>query len=189
MSRAPAQVVLWSRYERPEEVGETVLRFLPGGGAVRVRDVARIESGRVDTGLLAHTNAEPGVSVVVRKRETADILECVDAVRHVVETTPLPSGVHYALVNDESFETRNRLELMANNGMIGVVLVAIVLFGFLTPAAGIWVSWHLGDGADTAGLPRRPGADAPRRYHSQHHLAGRLRGGAGHAGRQRGGRR
>ncbi len=133
------QVVLWSRYERPEEVGETVLRFLPGGGAVRARDVARIESGRVDTGLLAHTNAEPGVSVVVRKRETADILECVDAVRRVVEATPLPPGVHYALVDDESFETRNRLELMANNGMIGVVLVAIVLFGFLTPAAGIWV--------------------------------------------------
>jgi len=63
----------------------------------------------------------------------------VDAVRRVVETTPLPPGVHYALVNDESFETRNRLELMANNGMIGVVLVAIVLFGFLTPATGIWV--------------------------------------------------
>ena len=133
------QVVLWSRYQRPEEVGETVLRFLPDGGAVRVRDVARIESGRVDTGLLAHTNAEPGISVVIRKRETADILDCVDAVRRVVETTPFPPSVHYALVDDESFETRNRLALMANNGMIGVVLVAIVLFGFLTPAAGIWV--------------------------------------------------
>jgi multidrug efflux pump subunit AcrB len=133
------QVVLWSRYRRPEEVGETVLRFLPGGGAVRVADVARIESGREDTGLLAHTNGEPGISVVIRKRETADILDCVDAVRRVVETTPLPPGVHYALVDDESFETRNRLELMANNGMIGLVLVAIVLFGFLTPAAGIWV--------------------------------------------------
>lgn len=133
------QVVLWSRYERPEEVGETVLRFLPDGGAVRVRDVARIESGRVDTGLLAHTNGEPGISVVIRKRESADILDCVDAVRQVVETTLFPPGVHYALVDDESFETRNRLELMANNGMIGIVLVAIVLFGFLTPAAGIWV--------------------------------------------------
>ncbi len=133
------QVVLWSRYQRPEEVGETVLRFLPGGGAVRVRDVARVESGRVDTGLLAHTNAEPGISVVVRKRETADILTAVDAVRRVVENTPLPIGVRYTLVNDESFETRNRLELMANNGMIGVVLVAIVLFSFLTPASGIWV--------------------------------------------------
>ena len=133
------QVVLWSRYERPEEVGKTVLRFQPGGGAVRVRDVARIESGREDTGLLAHTNAEPGISVVIRKRETADILDCVDAVRRVVETTPLPPGVRYALVDDKSFETRNRLELMANNGMIGIVLVAIVLFSFLTPAAAIWV--------------------------------------------------
>ena len=138
-NRDRRQVVLWSRFARPEDVGDTVLRFLPGGGAVRVADVARIESGREDMGLLVHTNGEPGVSVVVRKRETADILETVDAVRQIAETTPRPPGVSFTLVNDQSYETRNRLALMLNNGAIGVVLVAMILFAFLTPAAALWV--------------------------------------------------
>ena len=49
---ARRQVVLWSRYEEPSEVGDTVLRSLPEGGVLRISDVARIEPGRGDTGLL-----------------------------------------------------------------------------------------------------------------------------------------
>jgi len=129
------QVVLWSRFRDPAEVGGTVLRFLPNGAAVTVADVARIEAGREDTGLIAHTNGEPGISITVIKQEDADIIATVDAVRRAVDETPLPSGVTATLVNDESFMARNRLELMLNNGAIGVVLVAVILFVFLTPSS------------------------------------------------------
>jgi len=133
------QVVLWSRFEDPEEVGNTVLRFLPGGGAVHVYDVARIEVGREDTGLLAHTNGEPGITVVAHKRETADIVDTADEVRALVEGTPLPEGVEAVIVRDESFMTRNRLELMTWNGLLGATLVAVVLFVFLTRSTAVWV--------------------------------------------------
>lgn len=136
---ARRQVVLWSRFENPEEVASTVLRFDPGGGALRVSDVARVEVGREDTGLLAHTNAEAGISLVVQKRVQADILTAADRVVEVVENTPLPAGVEVRFVRDESFLTRNRLDLMATNGMIGIVLVAIIVFTFLSPGAAIWV--------------------------------------------------
>ncbi|MGI9284384.1 MAG: efflux RND transporter permease subunit, partial [Pseudomonadales bacterium] len=43
------QVVMWSRYEQPQDVGETILKFSSTGGALRVRDIARIEQGREDT--------------------------------------------------------------------------------------------------------------------------------------------
>jgi len=133
------QVILWSRFEHPEEVGNTVLRFLPGGGAVHVYDVARIELGREDTGLLAHTNGQPGITVVAHKREDADIVDTADEVRELVESTPLPEGVEAVIVRDESFMTRNRLELMTWNGLLGSILVALVLFVFLTRSTAIWV--------------------------------------------------
>lgn len=133
------QVVLWSRFEDPREVGDTVLRFLPNGGALRVRDVARIESGREDTHLIAHTNGRPGISVVVTKRTTADILDTVDAVRALLAHTELPADVDYALVRDESFWTRNRLQLITSNGLAGAVLVAAALFAFLSPLVSFWV--------------------------------------------------
>lgn len=133
------QVVLWSRFEQPSDVGAAMLRFLPDGGAIRVRDVARVELTREDTGLLTHTNGAPGITVVATKRATADIVDTVDDVRAVVEATTLPEGVTATLVRDESFMTRNRLQIMTTNGAIGAVLVSVVLFLFLTPRTAIWV--------------------------------------------------
>lgn len=132
------QIVLWSRYRRPRDVADTVVRFDAQGGAVRVRDVARVELAREDNGLIAHTDGEPGISLVINKQEDADIIDTVDAVRAEVAVTPLPRGVRASLVRDESFMTRNRLRLMLNNGLVGGLLVAVVLFVFLTPMAAFW---------------------------------------------------
>jgi multidrug efflux pump subunit AcrB len=133
------RVVLWSRFDDPTEVADTILRSDPGSGTLRISDVARIEATREDTGLLAHTNAEPGISVVVRKRTAADAIEAVAAVKAVIERSTLPAGVAYELVNDRAFFPRNRIELMLNNGVMGAVLVAAVLFVFIRAQAAIWV--------------------------------------------------
>ena len=60
------QVVMWSRFADPTEVGDTILRFDPDGGALRIRDIARIESSREDTGLLAHTDAQRSVTLLIQ---------------------------------------------------------------------------------------------------------------------------
>jgi multidrug efflux pump subunit AcrB len=133
-----SQVIVWSRFENPVEVGETIVATGPAG-LVRARDIARIEPARENTGLAVHTNAEPGISLVVRKREGGDALEAVDAIREVVDNTELPPGVSYEYVNDTTFFTRNRLEVMITNGMLGAVLVAVVLFAFMRRDAAIWV--------------------------------------------------
>lgn len=132
------QVVLWSRFDDPAEVAQTVIRFAQSGGSITVGDVARIEAGREDTGLIAHTNGKPGVSVVVSKQEDADIVDTVDTVRALVDATALPKSVEYAFVRDESYMARNRLQLMLNNGLLGLVLVSATLFLFLTPRSAAW---------------------------------------------------
>ena len=133
------QVVLWSRFEDPMDVGETILKSVPGVGTVRIADIARMESTREDTGLLTHTNAEPGISMVIRKRQNADVIDAVDAVREIMAQAQLPQGVTFELVNDGSSVTRNRLALMRNNGLMGAVLVALVLFSFMRVQPALWV--------------------------------------------------
>lgn len=132
------QVVLWSRFDEPTDVAQTVIRFDPGGGVLTVGDVARVEVGREDIGLIAHTNGRPGISVVVYKQEDADIVDATDAVRADVGEVALPDSVQAVFVRDESFMARNRLQLMYVNGVIGAVLVAAVLFIFLTPGSAAW---------------------------------------------------
>lgn len=132
------QVILWSRFDDPTEVADTVVRFAPGGNAIKVSDVARIELGREDTGLIAHTNGQPGITAIVVKQETADIVDTVDRVKEIVDATVFPEGVTYAYVRDESFMARNRLDLMWSNGLMGVALISLVLFVFLTPGSAAW---------------------------------------------------
>ena len=133
------QVVMWSRYDKPDNVGDTILKFNAEGGALRIRDVARIENGREDTGLLVHTNGKRGVLLMVQKRETADIIDAAQSVRAAVAAAPLPDGVEPILARDQSALISNRLELMLTNGSIGVVLVAGVLFLFVRPRPALWI--------------------------------------------------
>ena len=133
------QVVMWSRFDDPTEVGETILRFDPQGGAVRIGDIARIESGREDTGMIAHTNGRRGVTLLIQKRETADIVEAVEQVRTAVAAMDLPESVGLTLTNDESGIVNNRMSLMLNNGLIGLVLVTAVLFTFVRPGPAVWI--------------------------------------------------
>ena len=133
------QVVLWSRFEDPQDVGETILRSRRDGGTLRIADIARIESTREDMTLITHTNAQPGMSLVLRKRKNADAIELVEAVKAALVANPAPAGVAYQLVNDRSFYTRNRLEVVATNGAMGMVIVAAVLFLFMRAHAAIWV--------------------------------------------------
>ena len=139
-NQARRQVVLDSRYHEPEEVAETVVAVGPRGELIRIADVARVELTRRDQGLRVHTKGKPGVSVVVRKQADADILATVDAVIEATQATALPDGVEVYFVNDASFMTRNRLKLMASNGMIGLILVIGVLAVFLDRRAAVWVS-------------------------------------------------
>jgi multidrug efflux pump subunit AcrB len=134
------QIVLRGEFTSAREAGETVLMFLPDGRALRVHDVARIEEGRKDDGLIVHTDGKPGVSLVIRKRESADIIDTARGIRAAVDATELPEGVTAVLVNDGSFLTSNRLKLMANNGLIGLTLVLICLFAFLNPRTAFWVA-------------------------------------------------
>jgi len=134
------QVIVWSRFEDPREVADTIITSRPGQGIVRVRDIARVEPAREDTGLLTHTNAKPGLSLVVRKRENSDALVAVAQIRELVEATEMPDGVAYTYVNDRTFFTSNRLSVMATNGLLGGVLVIGVLFLFMRREAATWVA-------------------------------------------------
>jgi multidrug efflux pump subunit AcrB len=136
---ARLKVEVWNRYEKPEDAADTLIKALPGGAVLRVRDVARIESGYEDTRLISHTSAERGVSLIVRKRENADQIDAVDEVRAFMDQARLSPGVTFEYLNDVSFFTKNRLDVMFSNGILGAVLVAVVLWLFMDTQSAIWV--------------------------------------------------
>ena len=133
------QVIVWSRYEDPREVANTIIRSQPGSGVVRIRDIARVQSAREDTSLITHTNAKPGLSLVIRKRVNADALDAMAEVRELVSGLTFPADVEVTYVNDRTFFTANRLEVMSTNGVMGAILVALILFTFMRRESATWV--------------------------------------------------
>ena len=132
------QIVMWGRYEDPSEVGETIIRF-DGDAPIRVRDVARLELGREDVGLIAGTNGRPGLSLIAVKKADADVIDTRNAIATVLDELNLAAGVTTTIVNDSSYEMSNRLNVIATNGMMGLALVAAIVFLFLAPSAALWV--------------------------------------------------
>jgi multidrug efflux pump subunit AcrB len=135
---ARRQVVMWGRFDDPFEVGDVILRF-EDEGPLRVRDVARLELGREDTNLIVGTNGESGISLIAIKIPDADISRTRRNIDRVLEEFDFPPGVKTTIVNDASYEMINRLQIITNNGMMGIALVAGIVFLFLAPSAAIWV--------------------------------------------------
>jgi multidrug efflux pump subunit AcrB len=132
------QVVMWGRFEEPSEVADVVIRY-EEDGPLRVGDVARLELGREDVGLIAGTNGKPGLSVIVTKLADSDMIKTRRAIGERLDALSLPPGVEVDVVNDTSYEMRNRMNVLLANGAMGIVLVAFIVFLFLAPSAATWV--------------------------------------------------
>jgi multidrug efflux pump subunit AcrB len=108
-----------------------------------VSDVARVARTTEDKGMRVHGNGEPGVSLVVRKRASADIIRVVDALRARLQTYTPPDGVTVRVFNDSSELARDRLEIVSTNGFGGIALVILVLVVFLTRRIAFWVAFGI----------------------------------------------
>ncbi|MFV8753973.1 efflux RND transporter permease subunit [Nannocystaceae bacterium ST9] len=138
------QVVLSGEYRDVEAIAATILRFRgPAGGALTIGDVAQVRMTREELGLRPRADGQPSVALLIRKRETADILDTVDAVYALLASVELPEGVEARVYNDLSRQTRNRLSVVISNGIGGVILVLAVLLLFLTGRIAFWVAFGM----------------------------------------------
>ena len=77
---------------------------------------------------------EPAVMLAVTKRSGANLLELVDRIKEYIEERNRfrhATGVELFLVDDQTGETRNSLELMQNNTLVGFLLVLLTSWVFL----------------------------------------------------------
>ncbi len=114
------------------------------GRAISLKEIAEVRSG-FDIGLeIIKVNGHGAVMLNVVKTGAHGILESIQAVEQVVERFRKNhlEGVEIdaVLLDDESIDVRNRLNIIATNGTIGFCLIVLALFLFLSKRAGFWVA-------------------------------------------------
>ena len=130
------------RRDYGEEFRDITLIARPDGTRVRLRDVATVVDGFQETDQELYYNGQPAVGLLVYRVGEEQPLEVSAAVYDLVERRDgtLPGSVGLAIVSDESVDYRERLSILARNGLLGLLLVITVLGLFLRPAVAFWVS-------------------------------------------------
>ncbi|MGB0415876.1 MAG: efflux RND transporter permease subunit [Coraliomargarita sp.] len=113
----------------------------PDGGIVRVGDVAEVVDGFVDSPLESYFNGQRSVMLRIFAVGDQNILDISKDVREFVKDFEkrLPAGVHLEPFRDFTFYLKGRLQMLIDNGIIGLILVFLVLTLFLRPSLAFFV--------------------------------------------------
>ena len=122
---------------------DVVLRVSADGGTLRVGDIATVIDGFRDTDEQATYDGVPAASLriyPVRGQKPLDVSRQARAAIEAV-TASWPASVNVAIVRDETEDFRERIEMMLENGTLGLLLVLIVLAYFSTPVSRSGLRW------------------------------------------------
>ncbi|MGQ0278259.1 efflux RND transporter permease subunit [Sphingopyxis sp. Q841] len=128
-----ATVTAQSRLQTPEEFENIVLKTLPDGSTVRIRDVARVEVGAENYGTIVRINGHPGAGISISLSPGSDALETADRVKtRVAELAQdFPDGLTYAYANDATAFIKLSVNEVQKSLFEAILLVVLVMFVFL----------------------------------------------------------
>ncbi|MDH5367238.1 MAG: efflux RND transporter permease subunit [Cyclobacteriaceae bacterium] len=127
-----------------ELIGDIVVRSNPDGSDLFLKDIATIKEQYADQPNKAMLNGKPAVFIEVRKLENEDLEEISKVVNtYVEEFNQTHSGIKLEIPWDFMNLLSQRLDLLTNNGMIGLLMVLIALGTFLSLRLSFWVAWGI----------------------------------------------
>lgn len=114
------------------------------GKAIDLNSIAEVRSDYRREKQIIKVNGRESIMFNVVKNGSYGILESLEAVQKVIDEFSANnlrhSNIQLVILDDESYEVRNRLSIIATNGGIGFSLILLTLFLFLNKRAGIWVA-------------------------------------------------
>lgn len=118
---------------------------LQNGATLTLGDVAEIEERFEPPHDRAFLDGTPAIVIDVAKALDADALRVLDGVAALVaeETARLPDTIMVEVVQDVTSIIRDRLVMLVQNGVIGLVLVVAVMSLFFRPGFAVWAAMGL----------------------------------------------
>ncbi len=142
--RTDSQEVLL-RGKNKRTIGEDLLAIplvtAPGGVVLTIGDLGTVRDEFDDTiTSVSRINGEPGLVISVERTTSEDLLAMVADVKSYVAQKELPPGYRMEVWGDQSIEVADRLDMLRDNGLQGLVLVFVLLALFLDMRLAFWVA-------------------------------------------------
>jgi len=128
-----ATVTAQSRLQTVEQFENIVLKTLPDGSSVRIKDIARVEIGAENYSLVSRINGHPGAGMAISLSPGSDALETAERVkaRMVELAADFPDGLTYSYANDSTAFIKLSVSEVQESLIEAIILVIIVMFVFL----------------------------------------------------------
>ena len=148
---ANARVRTGTAKRTPEQIAGITLRSNPDGSSLLVGDVASVRGLGVDRNMGFFVGDNPAMTVRVDRSDRGDAIGIQEQVEETAAAlaASLPSGVTVELIRTRAEAITGRLDLLIENGLMGLGLVLALLFFFLNARTAFWVA---------AGIPVAMGA-------------------------------
>ena len=121
------------RLTSPEEFGNIVLRELPDGGIVRVKDVARVELGSQDYSVTGRLNGKPSAIMAIYQLPGTNAVQAAAGVRKLMTEVKgrFPSDMDYVISLDTTRSVSQGIKDIVMTLLIAIALVTLVVYLFL----------------------------------------------------------
>ncbi len=142
VSGANARVRTGIEKRSPEDIAGIVLRSNPDGSTLTIGDVAVIRVEGVDRNRSYFVGEDPAMSIRVDRSNQGDAVRIQGRVADGAGEMQrsLPRGVTIELIRTRAEAISGRLDILVDNGLMGLALVVCLLFLFLNARIAFWVA-------------------------------------------------
>lgn len=137
------------RYEETAEYEELVIRALPNGNVLRLKDIASIELGAVNYAMLSETSGHPGANAMIAQTAGSNANEVIIEIDKTLDEIRenLPAGMILTDISSTKDFLDASIAKVIETLVIALILVVLVVYIFLhdwratmIPAVSIMVS-------------------------------------------------
>ncbi|WP_028452576.1 efflux RND transporter permease subunit [Chitinilyticum aquatile] len=121
------------RLEEVSEFQNIIVRAMPDGSKIRVKDIARVEIGGKDYDLTVRANGKPAVGIGTYLQPGANAVAVAEAVKAKMEELKarFPQDIRYSVPYDTTEFVKISIEEVVHTLFEAIVLVFIVVYLFL----------------------------------------------------------
>ena len=114
----------------------------PDGTLITLGNIAEISDTFEDSQMISKFNGKPAVSLDVFKTDQEDTIYISDKVKEFLERKKkeLPASINFTVTRDRAELIRGRLDMLVDNGIVGLILVFLCLWMFLDIRLSFWVT-------------------------------------------------
>lgn len=136
------RVRIYGKKYLAKDIEQLIIRNLPGGNAIRIRDIARAKESFEDDPKELLYKGKPAILLSIVSTREENVLKIAAQVKsyHAQLKKKLPPGIRMEVFEDTTISLKSRIQLLLTNGGQGLFLVLFVLAFFMNVRLAFWVA-------------------------------------------------